>query len=52
VLAIPDGVGGLPQLLDKPARGEPVNGWLCRGVICLEPISDLTQLKQACKENP
>src|SRR2546421_2961997 len=52
VLAIADGVARVPAVLDKPARPEPVNGWLCRGVSCLEPISDLTQLKQACKENP
>ena len=50
VLALPDGMPGLPATLDKPPRAEPVNGWLCRGVICLEPISDLIQLKTACKE--
>jgi uncharacterized protein len=50
VLALADGLGGLPTALDKPRRPEPVNGWLCRGVICLEPISDLIQLKSACKE--
>jgi uncharacterized protein YyaL (SSP411 family) len=50
VLAIADGTPGLPAALDKPARPEPVNGWLCRGVSCLEPISDLIQLKQALKE--
>ena len=51
VLAIPDVMTGLPKILDKPRRPEPVNGWLCRGVTCLEPISDLVQLKKACKEN-
>ena len=51
VLAVPDGAA-VPGPLDKPRRPEPVNGWLCRGVICLEPISDLIQLKAACKENP
>ena len=50
VLALPDGLEGLPAALDKPRRAEPVNGWLCRGVICLEPISDLVQLMNACKE--
>ena len=50
--AIPDGEPGLPQPLDKPRRAGPVNGWLCRGVICLEPMSDLVQLRSACKENP
>ena len=50
VLSVPDGLSGLPAPLDKPARAEPVNGWLCRGVICLEPISDLIQLKAAYQE--
>jgi uncharacterized protein YyaL (SSP411 family) len=52
VLAIPDGVAGLSAPLDKPVRPEPVNGWLCRGVICQEPISDLIQLKAALQETP
>jgi uncharacterized protein YyaL (SSP411 family) len=51
VLAIADGTPGLPATLDKPARPEPVNGWLCRGVTCLEPISNLVELKSTCKEN-
>jgi uncharacterized protein YyaL (SSP411 family) len=50
VLAIPDGLQGLPALLDKPGRAGPVNAWLCRGVTCLEPMSDLVNLKQALKE--
>jgi uncharacterized protein YyaL (SSP411 family) len=50
VFALPDGISGLPAALDKPGGGEPVNGWLCRGVICLPPMSDLIQLKAACKE--
>ena len=50
VLAIPDDVPGLPATLDKPRRPEPVNGWLCRGVTCLAPMSDLIQLQTACKE--
>jgi uncharacterized protein YyaL (SSP411 family) len=50
VFALPEGMSGLPAALDKPARAEPVNGWLCRGVICLPPISDFVQLEAACKE--
>jgi uncharacterized protein YyaL (SSP411 family) len=50
MVAICDDATGLPALLDKPVRSEPVNGWLCRGVICLEPISDLVKLTEACKE--
>jgi uncharacterized protein YyaL (SSP411 family) len=50
VLGVPDGMPGLPAVLDKPQRAGAVNGWLCRGVTCLEPISDLLVLKKACKE--
>ena len=52
VLAVPPGVAGLPPLLDKPAAGgkDEVNAWLCRGVTCLAPISDLDALRRACKE--
>jgi uncharacterized protein YyaL (SSP411 family) len=50
ILGIPDGTGGLPASLDKPARPGPVNGWLCRGVTCLEPVGDLVHLKKILKE--
>src|SRR4051812_10106262 len=50
VFALPDSMAGVPAALDKPARPEPVNGWLCRGVICLPPMGDFVQLKAACKE--
>ena len=50
VLAVPDGVPGLPPPLDKPARPGPVNAWLCRGVTCLEPMTDLNALQAACKQ--
>jgi uncharacterized protein YyaL (SSP411 family) len=50
VLALPNGSTGLPPVLDKPERPEPVNGWLCRGVTCLEPMADLAKLKSACKQ--
>jgi len=49
IVAIADGIAGLPPLLDKPSRPGPVNGWLCRGVTCLEPIGDLAALREACK---
>ena len=48
-LAIENNDTGLPPALDKPVRPEPVNGWLCRGVSCLAPISDLAALRSACK---
>jgi uncharacterized protein YyaL (SSP411 family) len=50
VLGIPDGVGGLPDALDKPCRPGPVNAWLCRGVSCLEAMGNLVHLKKALKE--
>ena len=50
VFALPDDAEGLPAALAKPRRSEPVNGWLCRGVICLPPIADFVQLKAVCKE--
>ncbi|HEX6529437.1 MAG TPA: hypothetical protein VF004_06440, partial [Burkholderiales bacterium] len=50
VLAIADGAPGVPALLDKPARPGDVNGWLCRGVSCLEPSADLVHLKHTLKE--
>ena len=50
VLALPDGLTGLPGPLDKPSRPGDVNGWLCRGVTCLAPIGDLVELKKTLKE--
>jgi uncharacterized protein YyaL (SSP411 family) len=50
VLAIADGLPALPELLDKPRRPAPVNAWLCRGVTCLEPMSDLVKLRRTLKE--
>jgi uncharacterized protein YyaL (SSP411 family) len=50
VVAIPDGTGGLPPVLDKPGRPGPVTGWLCRGPVCLEPSDDLEALKRAGRE--
>ena len=50
VLPVDNGTTGLPPLLDKPLRPEAVNGWLCRGVTCLAPISSLKELRSVCKE--
>ncbi len=50
VIALPDGLPGLPPSLDKPARPGAVNAWLCRGVTCLEPITDLERLQAAFKQ--
>jgi hypothetical protein len=50
LLALPDGTAGLGAVLDKPPRPEPVNAWLCHGVTCLAPVSDLVHLKKVLKE--
>jgi uncharacterized protein YyaL (SSP411 family) len=49
VLALPEGLRGLPPVLDKPAAAA-VNAWLCRGVICLPPIASVDALRKACKD--
>jgi hypothetical protein len=53
VLAIPSDVQGLPPVLDKPADNATsktaVNAWVCQGVTCLLPISDLETLRNTCK---
>jgi uncharacterized protein YyaL (SSP411 family) len=49
LLAVPEGTGGLPAVLDKPSRPGEVNAWVCRGVTCLAPISELDELRAACK---
>jgi uncharacterized protein YyaL (SSP411 family) len=46
VIAIPAGRAGLPPVLDKTAPASGVNAWVCRGVTCLAPISDLADLER------
>ena len=46
MLALPAGVPGLPEVLDKPVR-PGVNAWVCRGVECLPPIDDPAALERA-----
>jgi uncharacterized protein YyaL (SSP411 family) len=48
VVAIAPGVGGLPAALDKPvpAGAAGVNAWVCRGVTCLPPITELVELER------
>jgi hypothetical protein len=46
VVAIPAGQPGLPPVLDKAASAQGVNAWVCRGVTCLPPISDLADLER------
>jgi hypothetical protein len=48
VVAIAPGVRGLPAALDKPvpAGAAGVNAWVCRGVTCLPPITELVELER------
>jgi uncharacterized protein YyaL (SSP411 family) len=46
VIAIPAGRAGLPPVLDKAAPASGVNAWICRGVTCLPPVSDLADLER------
>ena len=48
VLAIPAGTQKLTKILDKPAH-DAVNAWVCRGVTCLSPITDLQELLETCQ---
>lgn len=49
VVAIPEGTGGLPPVLDKPAKGR-VNAWVCRGVECLKPVDDYAELEALLRD--
>ena len=40
-LAVPAGASGLSPVLDKPASAGAVNAYLCEGVTCLPPVSDV-----------
>ncbi len=42
-LAVPDGMTGLPPTLTHPETGR-VNAWVCQGVNCLPPITDIAEL--------
>ena len=48
VLAIPSGTQKLTEILDKPVH-DAVNAWVCRGVTCLAPITDLQELLETCQ---
>ncbi len=50
VLAIPPGFGALPPALDKPPGGK-VNAWVCQGVKCLPPITELAELVAVLTES-
>jgi uncharacterized protein YyaL (SSP411 family) len=43
VLALPNGIQGLPDSMAKPETDQ-VNAWVCRGVTCLTPTANLDML--------
>jgi len=43
VLALPNGIPGLPGTLAKP-ESDHVNAWVCRGVTCSAPTANLEEL--------
>ncbi|MCK9380771.1 MAG: thioredoxin domain-containing protein [Sulfuritalea sp.] len=43
VLALPNGITGLPAALAKP-ESDHVNAWVCRGVTCLAPTANLDEV--------
>jgi len=45
VVAVPQNVGRLPPLLDKPVPATGVSAYLCRGATCLAPVSDMAALQ-------
>ncbi|MGH8751289.1 MAG: thioredoxin domain-containing protein, partial [Burkholderiales bacterium] len=48
VLALPNSIADLPASLERKTQGA-VNAWVCQGVQCLAPISDLQELLRVCK---
>jgi uncharacterized protein YyaL (SSP411 family) len=46
VLPLPNGLGPLPSMLDKPAS-TGVNAWVCSGVTCMAPILEFDELCRA-----
>ena len=48
VLAIANGTGCLPPALARPASTE-VNAYVCQGVTCLAPLTDIAKLQDALK---
>jgi len=51
-LSIPVDQVDLPSALDKPSRVEGVNAWVCRGVTCLKPESEVSGLLDVLREAP
>ena len=46
LFALSNDLPGLPSSLNKPALARAVNAWLCLGVNCLPPVSDLGTIER------
>ena len=46
IVGVPNGEDNLPPVLDKPVAADRVNAYVCRGVTCLEPVSNLRALSR------
>jgi uncharacterized protein YyaL (SSP411 family) len=46
ILALRNDESNLPPALAKPAAASGVNAWLCQGVSCLPPVSDLGTIER------
>ncbi|HEX5463930.1 MAG TPA: hypothetical protein VFW88_04370, partial [Burkholderiales bacterium] len=53
-LAVPDTISGLPEVLDKPMKnaGGPVAAWVCRGTVCLPPVTSRAELRETLARDP
>ncbi len=51
-LSIPSGECDLPALLDKTSATDGVNAWVCRGVTCSTPVSEVSGLLEYLREPP
>ena len=46
VFALPGELAGLPPAFDKPVPGSGVNAYVCQGVSCLPPVSELGTIER------
>jgi len=52
VIALDAGLAGLPPVLDKGVPAAGVNAWVCRGVTCLPPVTELAALERVLAGAP
>jgi uncharacterized protein YyaL (SSP411 family) len=52
IVTLPAVLPGLPPVLDKAAPDAGVNAWVCRGVTCLPPVTELAGLERVLADGP